>query len=144
LCRASAGICDVAEFCDGVNDNCPPDSFQPPSTVCRPSGGVCDVVENCTGSGPNCPPDSVAPAFVVCRPTAGVCDDPEACDGVNKACPPDAFEPNGLPCDDTNVCSVNDECQNGVCIGTLDPDACLDDFNCYKEKKLGTQQVFMN
>jgi hypothetical protein len=84
-CRASAGVCDVAESCDGVNDDCPADGFQPSSTVCRPArrvrrrravhgdgrrvsrrreehGGLpagrgdCDVAESCDGVSNTCPP----------------------------------------------------------------------------------------
>jgi hypothetical protein len=143
-CRAAVGVCDAAENCTGSAAACPADAKKPSGTVCRPQSGVCDVQEVCDGVSDTCPADSVAPAFVVCRPDAGQCDVAENCDGVNKACPPDAFEPNGTPCDDQNVCSLMDECQNGQCIGTLDPDVCLDDFLCYKEKKLGGQTVFGN
>src|SRR6185295_17259154 len=131
-----------AENCTGSSAPCPADVKKPSGTICRAASGVCDVQEVCNGTSNTCPADSVAPAFVVCRPDAGQCDTPENCDGVNKPCPPDAFEPNGTPCDDLNVCSAHDTCQNGLCLGTLDPDACLDDFLCYKEKKLGTQVVF--
>jgi hypothetical protein len=33
-CRASAGLCDVAEVCDGAGDACPADGFLPATTVC--------------------------------------------------------------------------------------------------------------
>ena len=35
MCRPLTGPCDLAESCDGVGNDCPPDSFAPPSTVCR-------------------------------------------------------------------------------------------------------------
>jgi hypothetical protein len=80
--------------------------------------------------------------MVVCRPSSGQCDIAENCDGVNKACPADQFVANGTACDDMNACSAPDACQNGQCIGTPQPDACLDDFNCYKEKRVGIQPVY--
>ena len=36
-CRASAGICDVAETCDGTGAACPGDGFAATSVVCRTS-----------------------------------------------------------------------------------------------------------
>ncbi|MFO0761026.1 MAG: hypothetical protein U0359_31400 [Byssovorax sp.] len=35
VCRASAGVCDVVESCDGASNNCPADGFLPASSVCR-------------------------------------------------------------------------------------------------------------
>ena len=142
VCRPAAGPCDQADNCPGTGVNCTADVKQPSGFVCRAQSDVCDVQEVCDGVSNACPADSVAGAFVVCRPDAGQCDVVDNCDGVNKACPPDAFEPNGLPCDDMNTCSPVDTCQNGQCIGTFDPDGCLDDFLCYKEKKAGEHVVF--
>ncbi len=160
-CRPSAGECDVIENCDGVMKPCPPDGFLPNNTpctddgsvctnekcdgngplcqhipgnaglVCRPASDVCDVDEECDGVNPLCPPDSVAGAFVECRPDAGQCDVADFCDGVNKPCPPDEFEPDGTVCIDGNACTM-DTCQNGICVGVVDLDACLDEFLCYK------------
>src|SRR6185295_4236280 len=61
-CRASAGICDVAEFCDGVSTACPADDFEPATTECRASAGECDPAENCTGGSAACPGDARTPA----------------------------------------------------------------------------------
>ncbi|MFO0675395.1 MAG: hypothetical protein U0169_02600 [Polyangiaceae bacterium] len=44
-CRASTGICDPPEQCDGTNGTCPADSLIPDNTTCGPNascqGGVC-------------------------------------------------------------------------------------------------------
>ncbi len=85
-CRAAAGVCDVAESCDGVADDCPADAKT--STVCRPSAGVCDLAETCDGAGDDCPAD--AKSSTVCRAAGGVCDVAESCDGVADDCPADA------------------------------------------------------
>src|SRR5437773_151653 len=95
-CRAGAGPCDVAESCDGVNDACPADAFQPATVECRASAGVCDLAENCSGSDAACPPDAKSTA--VCRPSAGPCDVAESCDGATDACPADAFQPATVEC----------------------------------------------
>jgi hypothetical protein len=91
-CRAAAGVCDMAESCDGINNDCPTDGFKSASTVCRAAspGQVCDQSEFCTGSGPDCPPDAVKPNTAVCRAAAGACDLADMCDGTSKFCPADA------------------------------------------------------
>jgi hypothetical protein len=98
LCRASAGVCDVAEFCNGVNNFCPGDGFVNPFTVCRPAAGDCDVAENCPGNAATCPADAKRANGFVCRFAAGNCDVAEACDGSGDACPADALVPNGTVC----------------------------------------------
>ena len=40
-CRASAGVCDLAEACDGATAACPANGFAPATTQCRASAGVC-------------------------------------------------------------------------------------------------------
>src|SRR6266849_8973789 len=96
VCRPAAGPCDVAESCDGVNDACPTDTFQPASVECRASAGVCDPAETCTGTSAACPADAKSTA--VCRPAAGPCDLAASCDGVNDTCPADAHQPAGFVC----------------------------------------------
>jgi RHS repeat-associated protein len=62
VCRLAAGVCDVAEVCDGTDAGCPPDSFLQASMTCRPSAGVCDPAETCSGTSPSCPDDvSIGP-----------------------------------------------------------------------------------
>lgn len=58
-CRASAGDCDPAEFCDGAATTCPADLLEPNTTECRPSSGGCDPAEFCTGTSPACPADVI-------------------------------------------------------------------------------------
>ena len=52
LCRAAAGACDVPEYCNGVDDDCPNDALEAAGTQCRASDG--DEHE-CTGYSPVCP-----------------------------------------------------------------------------------------
>ncbi len=42
-CRAAGGVCDVAESCDGVNNDCPADTLVASGTVCRPQASACDA-----------------------------------------------------------------------------------------------------
>ncbi|HJX63644.1 MAG TPA: hypothetical protein VJ860_06790 [Polyangia bacterium] len=57
VCRAAAGVCDVAENCTGTAAACPPDVLASASTVCRVSTGACHPAETCTGGSPTCPTD---------------------------------------------------------------------------------------
>ncbi len=41
ICRASAGVCDLPEYCNGVG-LCPNDTLMNSTTICRPSNGPCD------------------------------------------------------------------------------------------------------
>jgi hypothetical protein len=111
-CRVSAGVCDVAETCDGASTACPADGFASSSTVCRNSAGVCDTAENCTGTGAACPSDSLEPASTVCRASAGACDIAENCTGTGVNCPSDSVmgafvtcRPSAGPCDEAENCS---------------------------------------
>jgi len=110
-CRASAGVCDVAETCDGVGADCPADGFASAATSCRASAGVCDVAENCTGTGPNCPADGFAAAGTNCRGSAGACDVAETCTGSGAACPADGFAASSVECRaSAGVCDLPENC----------------------------------
>jgi hypothetical protein len=45
----------------------------------------------------------------------GECDAPDHCDGASPLCP-DLRAPNSTPCNDGNVCTLNDRCLDGHCI----------------------------
>src|SRR2546426_1809021 len=128
VCRPAAGVCDVAEACDGTSPTCPADVFLSAATQCRAAAGECDVAEFCPGNGATCPADGKQPggtactddgnpgtadtcdgtndacshpagnAGSVCRASAGVCDLAESCDGVSTSCPADARAPAGTVC----------------------------------------------
>jgi hypothetical protein len=54
-CRASAGVCDIPEMCDGNNFGCPSDKFASNSTFCREAVDSCDIPETCDGITASCP-----------------------------------------------------------------------------------------
>src|SRR5204862_777309 len=100
-----AGVCDLAETCDGTSPACPPDAFQPSSVVCRPAAGACDAAETCTGASATCPPD--AP-----QPNGTACDDGNACT-ARDACQDGTCAGAPTPrkraaCDDGNTSPTND------------------------------------
>ena len=98
LCRAQAGVCDVAETCTGTSTTCPLDAFVPTTIECRSAAGPCDVAEACSGTSAACPPDGLAASTVSCRPSAGPCDVAESCSGASAACPADALRSSGFEC----------------------------------------------
>ena len=110
-CRGAAGVCDLAETCDGTGVNCPADSVSGAFVTCRPSAGPCDVAENCDGSNSGCPADAIEPATTTCRAAAGACDVAENCDGATVNCPADSVSgafvtcrPSAGPCDIAENC----------------------------------------
>jgi hypothetical protein len=103
VCRASAGVCDVAETCNG-NVACPADGFRSSSTVCRAPAGPCDVDETCTGTAANCPVDRKYNAGTVCAAAEPFeCLGESQCDGISDACP------------DQPGCAGAFVCCSGVC-----------------------------
>jgi alpha-tubulin suppressor-like RCC1 family protein len=121
LCRASTGVCDVAEYCTGLSGACPADVFVPSTTECRPSGGACDVAERCTGSTGACPADVLLPSTTICRASTGVCDLDERCTGTTPACPSDGFVPSTTICRaSAGVCDLDERCTGST--GACPPD----------------------
>lgn len=114
-CRASQGLCDLAEVCTGDSDFCPQDVYRNSTTICQAAADVCDIEETCTGFSPFCPTDRVQPASTLCRAKQGPCDIVEVCDGVHKSCPADSFldssemcRPPRGECDKEEYCSGED------------------------------------
>jgi len=118
VCRAAAGVCDVAETCTGSAMACPADSFVSSATVCRAAAGVCDQAESCTGNAAACPADALKASGTVCRAAANQCDVIETCSGLSNACPVDGIVSNGTACNDGNASTCSDVCSAGMCAGT--------------------------
>jgi hypothetical protein len=86
-CRAAAGLCDLAESCDGSNPTCPADVIRGVGEVCRPDQGECDSQEICDGVTVNCPPDITTPDGTPCgSPGDTDCSNPDSC--LAGACDP--------------------------------------------------------
>jgi hypothetical protein len=102
-CRPGAGVCDVAEVCDGEGLECPAEGFAPMGTACRASAGACDVAESCTGTSAACPEDALAAE-------GSACDDGNACTLT------DACQSGTCTGSRPVVCTASDACHTGgVC-----------------------------
>jgi hypothetical protein len=114
-CRPTAGVCDVAETCDGSSTLCPADAVANSGTVCRGASGPCDVVETCSGSSVLCPTNVLANSGTVCRPSAGVCDTAETCSGSSSSCPGDMVAPAGASCRaSVGACDAAETCNGSA------------------------------
>jgi cysteine-rich repeat protein len=127
VCRAAAGICDLAENCSDSSGSCPADGKK--VSVCRAAAGICDLDEICTGSGNDCPAD--VKGTQVCRASSGVCDLTESCNGSSNACPSNAVQPVNTPCtSDSNACT-DDKCDGaGACAHPGNAQPCDDGLFC--------------
>lgn len=75
-----------------------------------------------SGGSASCPVNAFRPASFECRASTGTCDLTETCTGSSASCPADLFQPDGSACDDADVCTVDDGCSTGSCLGTPTPD----------------------
>jgi hypothetical protein len=142
VCRG--GTCQPGTPCnDGVD--CTVDScrarmcvFTPDNARCTAApGGVCDARTGCQY--PTCSPATCVAANrcetatcvgnvcmrspVACPPDGNPCTD-DVCDPT-AGC---QYVPNAAPCNDFNVCTMNDTCTRGVCVGV--PRSCDDGNVC--------------
>ncbi|MFP6664038.1 MAG: DUF4215 domain-containing protein [Deltaproteobacteria bacterium] len=121
-CRASGGVCDIAEFCTGTGEECPLDAKS--QDTCRAAGGACDIEDVCDGVANDCPADALDSSGTVCRASGGGCDLQEICDGSTVECPNDVkrtdlCRSSGGVCDQAEYCDgVVDVCPDDVKFGT--------------------------
>jgi cysteine-rich repeat protein len=145
---------EAADFCEPVpwNEGGACDDSDACTTSDECSSGNCDggPAPNCN-DGNICTNDSCNPA-IGCENTnnSASCNDGNACTVNDRCsggscaggparncndgnvCTNDSCNPaigcvntnNSAPCDDANVCTINDQCQGGSCVG--DPDICGD------------------
>ncbi len=136
-------VCTIGEHCS--NGECVPgddtldceDDNQCTSDICSPTTGCihnpvsgdCNDFDDCTKND-HCQYDGFSYG---CFGTSYTCTSTQACktatcDGMG-GCDQIPVE-NGTECNDNNVCTQNDSCQAGQCLGEEDPDYCDDDKIC--------------
>ncbi|GMV42611.1 MAG: hypothetical protein AMXMBFR64_43270 [Myxococcales bacterium] len=138
-------LCTTGDFClDGICKSgsvvqCADDGNACTAELCKPEAGCgyvpltgnpcndgnpCTQGESCSngvcggGSATTCPSDGNPCTIESCDPVTG-------CKSTNAT--------NGTPCADSNLCTLNDSCQNGVCISGPTKPACCNpqDFGPY-------------
>jgi len=72
LCRDASGVCDAAEFCDGVMVDCPEDIPAVDGTICDSDGFFCTGIETCQ--------------LGVCESPGNPCAISADCDEENNMC----------------------------------------------------------
>jgi hypothetical protein len=118
-CTGQAKDCDDSNSC--TNDSCSVDG----DCVHEPNADVCDDDNACT-EGDLC-------SGGVCDGTLVDCDDGNSCsqdlcdkkDGCNYLNVPD-----NTPCDDDNLCTLDDFCTTGTCDGDWQDGCCIEDDDC--------------
>jgi hypothetical protein len=129
VCRASAGLCDLSENCNGLGA-CPADGFVAAATICRAAApGACDVAESCTGSSATCPTDAVTGAGVTCSATTcssgsistHTCDGAATpCGSTPTTCPGNFVCASATAC--KSACAADADC-NGATLYCVNPGA---------------------
>jgi hypothetical protein len=76
------GVCDIAESCDGVANDCPADGFLGAETECRAALDLCDEQESCTGVGAACPIDEAVDCDDAIECTTDSCNVATGCENV--------------------------------------------------------------
>jgi len=112
-----ANVC-TENLCAGGNCTHPP---EPAGLPCgSPANTDCDNPDTCDGGGA-CVPNFEAPGFQCGDQTVTECDNGDICDAVGNCL--DNLDPNGTDCDDFDVCTDDEFCFNGLCIGVGIPEA---------------------
>lgn len=102
-CSGTPGVCELSIVCAG-DGGC--------AALPRPDGTPCDDGNLCTHTD-GCKSGACGGNLYVCAPN--VCASASACAG-DGGCETTA-QNEGAACDDTNLCSVNDVCVAGTCLG---------------------------
>lgn len=129
VCRAARSSCDLAESCNGISKDCPPDSFQPAGEECeddRGNAGACYFAD-CRARGTQCElfaEQQNNPQFNDLGSPGPNCGAP--CNvTVCGLGPNGCVQINGLDVVDGVTCNDGGQCVNGQCLPAVDQ--CPDD-----------------
>jgi len=123
VCRASAGDCDVAEYCSGSSADCPADAFQPDGTSCDDSL-YCNVGETCQagvcigGAQIDCSDSLYCSVNERCDESSDTCiHDTRLCASTDCDYLDNCYNGKKYDCTDiTNICDYNlNACQQNSC-----------------------------
>ncbi len=103
VCRDPAGVCDVAELCDGLSDDCPDDSYAEDGSVCYQDDQCLD------GSCLDCIDADGCDDYQI--------DDNDCTDLACSAHTCTEINNNANSCSDDDPCTHTDACLDGSCSG---------------------------
>jgi len=107
-----ANVC-TKDFCQTGLCTHPP---EPAGLACGdPSDTECDNPDTCDGGG-GCAPNLEGAGHACGDPSDTECDHADICDGLGGCL--DNLAADGTACDDVDVCTGNDQCATGICVGT--------------------------
>ena len=107
----------AAPRCDPVMRTC--------VSIALPEGAGCDDGDACTQNG-QCAGGQCVGTPTSCNDGNPCTDD--LCDPVSGGC---QAQPNAAPCDDGQLCTLNDVCSGGACTGQVNPKCqCEQDVDC--------------
>jgi len=129
------GVCEVNFKPDGIlctdeipanictNDVCAGGACTHPPVAAGlacgdPTDTDCDNPDTCDGGG-SCVPNFEDAGFACGDQSTGECDNPNICDATGMCL--ENLKPDGTPCDDFDVCTDNETCAAGVCVGVPIP-----------------------
>ena len=144
ICSKKAGNCDVAEKCDGVNNDCPADAYAPVGTPCGINNlgscdgfGQCDRVHDCPNSNDQTDNDNDKwPAGCDCNDMNSNVYPGRPCETDDKECTIDICDPElsgeclhieeevGRACGEAPVgaCDAQNTCNSdGTCTDNVKP-----------------------
>lgn len=105
------------------NCNCVPEPDGGGPDVIEPDVEECVAGTTCDDGDP-CTTDDLCQANGTCAGTEKVCEDEDqctgdSCDPVTGECVFSAEDKEGNVCDDGDLCTLDDRCISGVCVGTV-------------------------
>jgi YVTN family beta-propeller protein len=123
LCQASICVgapkdCSVADACHDAGE-CNPATGLCPNP--KPDETPCDDDNRCTQSDSCLAGLCTGTDPVLCM-ALDSCHEAGTCDSATGQCS-NPTKPDDSPCDDGNLCTSNDMCQAGICVGTPEPDS---------------------
>ena len=112
---AAPAICAAADACHD------PGTCNPATGTCeagtpKPDGTQCDDADACTQVDSCQAGACVGTSPVICT-AADACHNPGTCDAATGLCGAGGEVPNGTSCSDGDICTQQDACQAGVCLG---------------------------
>jgi len=120
-CQSGTCVGAAPAVCPAVDACHDPGTCNPATGTCeagtpKPNGTQCDDANACTQVDSCQAGACVGTSPVICT-AADACHNPGACDVATGLCGAGEAVPNGTSCSDGNVCTQQDACSSGVCLG---------------------------